>query len=305
MAHDHLDPTATPATPGSGASATPGSGASTQGASAAAASEATGTPQVLVHPDAATLAQAAAARLVTRLVDLQSVHTPVHVALTGGSLGIATLAALKDSPAAAAVDWSSVHLWWGDERFLPAGHPDRNETQARQAWLDAVPAYPEANIHPVPALDEQDVPSAEASAALYARELAAHAPDAQRDQARVGAPLFDIVLLGMGPDAHVASLFPGHPALETHGVAAVAVHDSPKPPADRVSLTFDALRQAAEVWLIVAGADKADAVRRALGGADVQVAPAAGARGRERTLWLIDAQASTAAAGPDEDVAQG
>ena len=233
----------------------------------------------LVHPDADVLAEAVAARLLTRLVDLQSVQDEVHVVLTGGTVGIASLAAVARQPVARAVDWSAVHLWWGDERFLPTGDPERNETQARAALLDHLEGLDEATVHPMPGPDEVSTP--EESAAAYARTLAEHASDGGV------LPRLDIVLLGMGPDGHVASLFPGHAALEAAGTV-VGVHGSPKPPPLRTSLTFESLRSAREVWLIVAGAEKAPVVRRAFDGAPVAEVPAVGARGTERTLWLLD-----------------
>ncbi|AEE45999.1 6-phosphogluconolactonase [Cellulomonas fimi] len=244
---------------------------------------------VVVHPDATVLADAVAARLLTRLLDLQSHRSPVHVVLTGGTVGIASLAAVARSPLRDAVDWTGVHLWWGDERFLPDGHAARNETQAREALLDGLDALPAANVHPIPALS-QDVPTPEAAAAAYARTLASFAPPG------LLAPRFDVALFGMGPDGHVASLFPGHDTVHVTGVATVAVHDSPKPPPLRVSLTFDVVRASREVWVVAAGAEKAAAVASALSGAPVAETPAAGALGTERTLWLVDAAATTEAA---------
>jgi len=97
----------------------------------------------------------------------------------------------------------------------------------------------------------------------------------------------------VGPDGHVASLFPGHPALAVAGVSTIGVHGAPKPPAERVSLTFDAIRAAQEVWLVAAGAGKALAVAAALDGAPLDERPATGAVGRQRTLWLLDAAAAT------------
>ncbi|TDE88139.1 6-phosphogluconolactonase [Occultella glacieicola] len=243
---------------------------------------------VVVHPDAAALAEATAARLLLAILDAQAVRHPVHVALTGGTVGIRLLERARHSPLAAIVDWTGVHLWWGDERFVPRADSERNEGQARAALIDHLP-IPARNVHPMAATE--DAATAEDGAAAYATELAAAAgPDDER------SPTFDVVLLGMGPDAHVASLFPGHPALAATGTTAVAVHDSPKPPPDRISLTFEALAGARQVWLVVAGAEKAEAVRRALGGAaDVREAPAGAVRGRDVTLWLLD----TAAAGID------
>ena len=248
----------------------------------------TGAPRtVLVHPDATVLAEATAARLLTRLVDLQSAAAPVHVVLTGGTVGIRTLAAVAASPVRAAVAWSGVHLWWGDERFLPDGDPDRNETQARDALLDAIgDALPAANVHPMRPLDEAaGIATPEDSAAAYAAELAAFAPE------DADVPAFDVLMLGMGPDGHVASLFPGHEGVTVTGVPTVGVHGSPKPPPLRVSLTFEAIRAAREVWVVAAGAEKAGPVASALSDAPVDVTPAAGARGTEATLWLVDAAA--------------
>ncbi|MGN8245641.1 6-phosphogluconolactonase [Cellulomonas soli] len=250
---------------------------------------------VLVHPDAGILAAAVAARLLTRLVDAQSHHAPVHVVLTGGTVGIATLAEVARNPARDAVDWSQVHLWWGDERFLPDGDGDRNETQARQALLGPLgAALPAGNVHAMPALSEA-VPSPEVAAALYADELGAFAaPGAD-------VPAFDVLLLGMGPDGHVASLFPGHPALDVGGRPTVGVHGSPKPPPVRVSLTFEAIRAAREVWVVAAGAEKAQAVAEALSGVPAAQRPAAAVHGTERTLWLVDAAATSVASPADQD----
>jgi 6-phosphogluconolactonase len=256
----------------------------------------TATPEVLVHSDADVLAAAAAARLLTRLVDLQSHRSPVHVVLTGGTVGIATLRAVADSPVRDAVDWSGVHLWWGDERFLPAGDADRNETQARAALIDALgDALPAANVHAVPGPSD-DVPDGEAAARAYAAELRAHAADDGL------APRFDVLLLGMGPDGHVASLFPERSSLYEANLLVVAEHDSPKPPSERVSLTFPLIRSAREVWVVAAGAEKAPAVARALAGDDVRTTPAAAARGQERTLWLVDVASAAELPGADPAV---
>ena len=241
---------------------------------------------VVVHPTAEVLAEAVAARLLTRILDIQSVRTPVHVVLTGGTIGIRALAAVATNPVRGAVDWTEVHVWWGDERFLPDGDADRNETQARHALLDSLELLPAHNVHAMPPADGNR--TAEDAADLYAADLARFAPDGS------SAPSFDVTLVGMGPDAHVASLFPGHPALEVTGRATTAVHDSPKPPSDRVSLTFEALQGSAEVWVVASGADKARAVAAALGGAPVSEAPIGGATGRLLTAWLVDVDAASA-----------
>jgi 6-phosphogluconolactonase len=242
--------------------------------------------EVLVHRDADVLAAAAAARLMTRLVDAQAARGTASVVLTGGRTGTAVLSALRDSAAHDAVDWPRVDVWWGDERFLPAGHPDRNETQARAALLDVLPLDPR-RVHPMPAEDGPDGHDAEAAAARYALALAA--------AARPGtAPLphFDLLMLGVGEDGHVASVFPEHPvAYEARPVS--AVRGSPKPPPVRITLTLPTINTAEEVWLIATGAEKAGAVGMALAGAGPVQLPAAGVRGVERTLWLLDRAAAT------------
>jgi len=247
----------------------------------------TAAPTVVVHASADLLAQAAAARLVTGLVDVQAAGGHAHVVLTGGGVGTATLAALAASPARDAVDWRALDVWWGDERFLPAGHADRNETQARAALLDHVP-LPADRVHPMPASDGAHGDDVDAAARAYAQELAA----AARPEDRGGVPAFDILMLGVGPDGHVASLFPEHPALYEEERTVVAVRGAPKPPPTRISLTAPAIRAAQEVWLLAAGAEKAGAVSLALSGAGPVAVPAAGATGRRRTLWLLDRAAA-------------
>lgn len=231
-------------------------------------------PSILVNRDAEGLTHAVAARFITRLVDVQSSGGVAQVVLTGGRIAAAVYRTVAESPARSAIDWRRVEFWWGDERFLPEGDPERNETQARDALLSHVDVDP-ARVHPMPADTGQ---GAEAAAEAYAAELAA-----------AGSPTFDVLMLGVGPDGHVASLFPGYSQLKVTDVAAVAVHDSPKPPPTRISLTFPQLDRAHEVWFVVSGEDKAEAVGQALSGGDV---PAAHPKGLDRTLWLLDEAAA-------------
>ncbi|MCC5576011.1 6-phosphogluconolactonase [Microtetraspora sp. AC03309] len=242
-------------------------------------------PNVIVHRDANVLAQAVAARLITRLADTQAARGSAHVVLTGGSVGIATLAAVAGTAARDAIDWRALDVWWGDERFLPTGDPERNETGARTALLDHVDVDP-ARVHAMPSPDSGL--TAEEAAEVYAAEL----EKAARPEDHGPVPSFDVLLLGMGPDSHVASLFPGQPALYEEDRTVVAVHGSPKPPPTRLSLTFPAIRAAREVWIVAAGAEKAQAVHLALSGAGPIQVPAAGARGRQRTLFLLDRAAA-------------
>ncbi|QEV17495.1 6-phosphogluconolactonase [Streptomyces alboniger] len=244
------------------------------------------TPQLVVHRDKELMAQAAAARLITKIVDAQAARGYASVVLTGGRNGNGLLAALSSSAAKDAIDWSRLDLWWGDERFLPDGDPERNYTQARAALLDAVPLNP-ARVHPMPPSDGPY--EVDAAAEAYAAELAAAAsPD---DHGPV--PTFDVLMLGVGPDTHVASLFPELPAVRETERTVVGVHGAPKPPPTRVTLTLPAIRAAREVWLLAAGEDKAGAAAIALSGAGEVQAPAAGAYGRSRTLWLLDEAAAS------------
>jgi 6-phosphogluconolactonase len=239
-------------------------------------------PAVLVHHDAGLLADAAAARLVTRLVDAQSASGHGSVVLTGGGIGTAVLKSLRDSPARDAIDWDRLDIWWGDERFLPAGDPERNETGAREALLDHVDVDP-SRVHAMPPSDGPDGNDPEAAAQRYAAVLAA----AARPEDHGPVPAFDVLLLGVGPDGHIASLFPELPAVYDERPV-VAVRGSPKPPPVRLTLTLPSINAAREVWFVVAGADKAKSVRLALSGAGPVQVPAAGAHGRTRTLWLLD-----------------
>jgi 6-phosphogluconolactonase len=244
-------------------------------------------PQVVVHATGELLAAAAAARLVTRLVDAQATRGSASLVLTGGRTGTAVLEQVRALPARDAVDWSRVDLYWGDERFLPLEHPERNETQAREALLDHVPVD-QRRVHPMAASDGEFGDDPEAAADGYARVLA----EAARPVEHGWVPSFDVCLLGVGEEGHAASVFPESPAVYEAERAVVAVRDSPKPPPTRISLTLPAIRRASEVWLMTTGDSKAAAVAMALGGADEVQLPAAGARGQDRTLWLVDRAAA-------------
>jgi 6-phosphogluconolactonase len=239
-------------------------------------------PTVLVHRSPDELAQAVCARLITTLVDAQSAGRVPHWVLTGGGIADRIHRAVAASPARGAVDWSRVELWWGDERFLPKGDPERNETQARAALLDLLSLDP-SRVHPVAAADETDDDPDRAADEYAALLRAAAAPED-----RAGVPTFDVLMLGTGPDGHVASLFPERPALYEDERTVVAVRQSPKPPPTRVSLTMPVLDRAREVWFVASGQEKAKAVHLALSGAGVVQIPAAGPRGLQRTIWFLD-----------------
>ncbi len=244
-------------------------------------------PQVVVYPNPEVLAAATAARLVTRLVDAQAARGWASLVLTGGGTGIAVLEQLRATPACDAIDWAHVDLYWGDERFLPAGDPERNETQARAALLDHVPVNP-SRVHVMEPSDGRFGNDPEAAADAYAELLAS----AARPEDHGPVPSFDVCLLGIGEEGHTASVFPASPAVYETERTVVAVHGCPKPPPTRITLTLPAIRRSAEVWLMTTGSAKAAAAAMALGGAGEIQVPAAGALGQRRTLWLLDRAAA-------------
>lgn len=248
--------------------------------------------RVLVHADKSTLAGSLAARFITKVVDLLDAQPEVNVVLTGGSVGIGTLTAIDESSARDSIDWSRVHLWWGDERWLPEGDAERNDAQARTALIDHL-AIPADHVHPFPAADSGV--ELDAAADAYAAELAAHAADGRQ------TPRFDIIFLGVGPDGHVASLFPDFPGVRVTDATVIPVRDSPKPPPERLSLTLPVINSSDRVWIALAGPDKASALGLALAGASAFEVPVAGVEGRLRTVFFVDQEA--AAEVPEELIA--
>lgn len=240
--------------------------------------------QIVIHEDANATAQGIAARLITSIADAIAARGVAHVVVTGGSLGIATLVAVAQNPANIAVNWSAVHFWWGDERFVAADSADRNAVQAEPlfAALDSL-GLERANVHMTG--DSDSYASAEDAATAYTQLLAEEASDGAAN------PVFDVLMLGMGPDSHVASLFPNHTRSDELG--AIAVHDSPKPPPHRVSLTMSTINTAREVWLLVSGAEKAPALAAAQHEVNELAVPASAVQGTEATRWLIDRSAAT------------
>ncbi|WP_299558795.1 6-phosphogluconolactonase [uncultured Mycolicibacterium sp.] len=242
------------------------------------------TTVVETFPDATALATAAGDRLVSAINDAVAARGRALVVLTGGGSGIALLRRVAER--AGEIDWGRVHLFWGDERFVPADDDERNFKQAREALLDRVDV-PAANVHPMAASDGEFGDDIEAAAAAYQRLLGRFAEPGEP------APVFDVHLLGMGGEGHVNSLFPHTAAVRERQRLVVPVTDSPKPPPRRITLTLPAVTRSRQVWLVVGGAAKADAVAAAIGGAAADDVPAAGAVGREATVWFLDAEAAS------------
>lgn len=209
--------------------------------------------------------------------DMLTTQDSVHVVLTGGTVGIALLENIDPNNK---LDWSKIHLWWGDERFVPAGHPDRNEGQATAALIHRLP-IPDENVHRMPASD-----------AGLSLEEAVDAYDAELAQFWPEQPEFDITFLGVGPDAHIASLFPGLEGISVENCAVIAVEDSPKPPAQRISLTLPAINSSKNVWVVASGADKADAIYAAFTASDKHLAPVSAVEGTEETVFFTDEDAA-------------
>jgi 6-phosphogluconolactonase len=229
--------------------------------------------EVVLHNSADEVAEALAHRLIARLTELQRDFRTPQVCLTGGRIATRAYGHLAEEGVFAAVDWSRVELWWGDERFVPAGDKDRNADPTLEI-LRPLPLEPE-RVHVMPPSDAGlDL---DAAAEAYAGEL--------------GDTAFDICLLGMGPDGHVASLFPEHPSSYAEGDV-IGVRASPKPPPERISLTLPVINRSREVWFIVSGSDKAAAAKMALLGAGPVQVPAGGVSGVELTLWLLDRDAA-------------
>jgi 6-phosphogluconolactonase len=196
--------------------------------------------------DAEAVARHAAGAVATAIDSARSDGRELHIALAGGSTPQRAYELLAEAEGS----WAHVHLWLGDERCVPEDHPDANVRMVRESLLAGSRAGAPV-LHPVPS---PEIP--EDAAWLYGRELLEHMPDA----------VFDIVLLGMGPDGHTCSLFPGHPVLEVREAPVAPVRDSPKPPPERVTLTLPVVRRARFTLLLATGESKRDALSAALGG---------------------------------------
>lgn len=233
------------------------------------------TPRIDISTDPAALAQ----RVAQWIVDL-ACATPGRfaIALSGGSTPKRLYGLLAAAPLRDQMPWQRVHLFWGDDRFVPWDSPDSNYAMAQETMLAHVPIPPE-NVHGIPFKG-----GAADAAHEYERTLKAYYGGDALDPAR---PLFDIVLLGMGPDGHTASLFPGKPALAEQQRWAIEVPEPGLAPfVPRVTLTYPALNSAKSVAFVAAGADKMAMMRRVLAGdrelPSTHIAPVG------ELIWFVD-----------------
>ena len=235
--------------------------------------------------DATALAEAAAERFMARIA---ANGGRIAICLTGGSSPKRLYALLGQEPYRSRIPWQRVHWFIGDERFVPPGDQLHNMTMARQTFLDS--CAPAANIHPIPT----DGANPDDCARAYEQELKSFYGAGRLDPAR---PLFDLVLLGVGPDGHVASLFPNYPALDEQARWVVGVATAPvAPQVPRVSLTLAPLGSCREMLFEVAGADKRAILTRVFAGENL---PANRAHATGETVWLVDNSALPEQAGGD------
>lgn len=239
--------------------------------------------RAIVYSTKPKLAQAVAKRFLTKVPAIIAEFGEANVVLTGGTMGRSVLEAINTSAQRDDVDWSRVNFWWGDERWLPSGDAERNDVQARAALLDHIPVNP-AQVHSFASSDSGM--SLDEAAIAYSNEL----EDNSSGSARY--PNFDIVFLGVGPDGHIASLFPEREGIRETERTVIAVRNSPKPPDERLSLTLPTLNSSKRIWAVVSGDDKASALGLTLADASFNEVPAAGLEGRRKTLFFVDSDAA-------------
>ena len=236
-----------------------------------------------VLPDPAALAEAAADRVVAAARNAIRRRGRCLLALSGGSSPRLVYPLLASRPRIERIDWSRVEFFWGDERAVPPNHPESNFGLARALLLDHLPAVRPASVHRMPA----DAPDRDAAAAGYEAELS-RVFDVRPGTAR--RPRFDLIWLGMGPDGHTASLFPDAAILaERRRWVLPATAPKALAVAGRMTFTLPLINAARAVMFVVAGADKAEAVRSVRSGA--RDLPAARVRATS-TLWLLDPRAA-------------
>ena len=229
------------------------------------------------YHDLRALAEGAASTLISEIISLQRTQDDVQLCLSHGVTAERVYEALATSPLLTHVDPTTIGFWWNSENFVPTTDPDRNATKTL-ATLSRGLYFVPAQTHPMPSKSGNADPDEAAFA--YAAEL--------------GDTIFDVCMLGLGADGHIAAIYPGHPSFAVQNgtsLTTIGVSDAPTEPRERISLTLNAINRSKQVWFFVSGEQKAEAVAAALDGDDS--IPAALARGSERTLWFVDEAAAT------------
>jgi 6-phosphogluconolactonase len=225
------------------------------------------------------VAEQASQFITAELVKLLSSKPLVHIALTGGTVGILTLTHLAANEDFLKLDFDRLHIWFGDERYVAGESADRNSNQARATLLDRI-LIPQSNIHEYPDLDS-GLPVDQA-AKIFEDQMIAVFEDAN--------PAMDLMILGMGPDGHIASLFPG----KSHeNKLIVSESDSPKPPPQRLSMSMGMINRSERIVFVVSGIDKAEATEKVHRDPECDL-PAAKVQAKVETIWFIDEAAGAA-----------
>lgn len=258
--------------------------------------------ELITYPDQRLFAEAIAARTLLTMNEVldRPDRERVDVAVTGGTDGTAILRAIASSPLLDVVDWRRVHIWWGDERFVPADSDERNEKQARGALFDCLVAegrMDDAQIHAMPA-DTRDARQRADAMPRQTRDALRHAAAVYQSEllGELGqAAAMDIMMFGVGPDGHFASLFPDHKELlgDDPDVLVTGVDDSPKPPPTRLTFTVPMIARTDYLWICGSRAAKADAMAQTFTNERDMHYPASFADARRQLLWIGD-EASTA-----------
>jgi 6-phosphogluconolactonase len=223
--------------------------------------------------------QSAAARQIADELSPSTTGRVMHMALSGGSTPRRMHELLAET---AGIDWSRVHIYWGDERTVPPDHPESNYRMTRETLLDRID-IPEGNIHRMRGEIDPDE-SAREYEELLQQTFGTTPPD---------VPRFDVVVLGVGSDGHTASLFPGTEALKERERWVVA-NEVPQQQTTRITLTYPVLNNADLVIFLAAGANKQDALKSVFSGGDEERPPAAFVQPAGRVIWFLDAEAGTA-----------
>ena len=234
-----------------------------------------------VFPSVDALNEAVGRAFLARLralIDEAQGRARVNLAISGGAVATSLLPSLL--PRVGQVDWSRVRVWLVDERFVPAGHADRNDDQAWEGFFHAASGV---ELVRMPTSDT----SAPGGGCLDAATSAFEATWTEL----MGTGSFDVALIGMGPDGHICSLFPGRVDLEEHSPI-LAIRNSPKPPPERITVSMPVMRACPEVWLTTAGAAKASALGAAFAGASALALPVAGILSPTTRVYLDEAAAS-------------